>query len=69
MVNYSKARISLAQEFLLFLLKEKVTKSSSEFDGNIPTPEDFLLPTRVWESFKIEGCKVQSLRFVLRDIS
>jgi len=42
MVNHRKARI-LPSNFLLFLLKEKVTKSSSEFDAeNIPIKADFL---------------------------
>jgi len=48
MVKSNEKRIWLAQPIfililLLFLLKEKVTKSSSEFDAeNIPIKADFL---------------------------
>jgi hypothetical protein len=43
----------------LFLLKEKETKSSSEFDeGEILVPS-FLSRTRIWESLLFEGLKVE----------
>jgi hypothetical protein len=58
---------TLGAGLLLFLFKEKVTKSSSEFDGEQFFMRSVLLRTRDWYILLLEVLKCETLLRAMRD--